>query len=110
MDKASVAAERIERIVATLDRIKAKRPALASRVERAEHILTVQLSVANRMRPIRIRRHADGTHTYIVKAGSKLQKIYTVEPLTFRCDCPDATNRNTACKHGIAAYVLESVG
>jgi len=110
MDKASVAAERIERIVDILDRIKAKRPALASRVERAEHILTVQLSVANGMRPIRIRRHADGSHHYIVKAGSKLQKIYTVEPLTFRCDCPDATNRNTACKHGIAAYVLESVG
>jgi hypothetical protein len=35
MDKASVAAERIERIVDILDRIKAKRPALASRVARA---------------------------------------------------------------------------
>ncbi len=102
--------QRIAQVVATLDRIKAKRPALASRVERAEHILTVQLSVANGMRPIKVRRHADGTHTYIVRAGSKLQKTYMVEPLTFRCDCPDATNRNTACKHGIAAYVLESVG
>ncbi len=109
MDKASVAAERIERIVDTLDRIKAKRPALASRVERAEHILTVQLSVANGMRPIKVRRHADGTHTYIVRAGSKLQQVYTVEAATFRCTCPDAVNRNTACKHGIAAYVLESV-
>jgi hypothetical protein len=101
--------QRIAQVVATLDRIKAKRPALASRVERAEHILTVQLSVANRMRPIRIRRHADGSHHYIVKAGSKLQKTYTVEPLTFRCDCPDAVNRATTCKHGIAAFVLETV-
>ncbi len=98
---------RIQEIVDTLDRIKAKRPALASRVERAEHILTVQLSVANGMRPIRVRMKADGSHEYIVRAGSKLQKIYTVEPLTFRCDCPDATHRGAMCKHGVACFVLE---
>ncbi len=100
---------RIQEIVDTLDRIKAKRPALASRVERAETILTVQLSVADGMRPIRVRMKADGSHEYTVKAGSKLQREYTVEAATFRCTCPDAVNRSTACKHGIAAYVLESV-
>jgi hypothetical protein len=100
---------RIQEIVDTLDRIKAKRPALASRVERAEHILTVQLSVANGMRPIKVRRHADGTHTYIVKAGSKLQREYTVEAGTFVCTCPDATHRGAICKHGVACFVLETV-
>ncbi len=102
--------QRIAQVVATLDRIKAKRPALASRVDRAEHIITVQLSVAGGMRPIRVRMKADGTHEYIVRAGSKLQRTYTVEPLTFRCSCPDAVNRATTCKHGIACYTLESVG
>lgn len=101
---------RIPEIVATLERIKAKRPNLASRVDRAEHILTVQLSVSNGMRPIKVRRRADGSHRYIVKSGAKLTKTYTIDPLTWTCDCPDAVKRNATCKHGIACFVMEHVG
>lgn len=102
--------QRIAEIVATLDRIKAKRPALASRVDRAEHILTVQLSVMNGQRPIKVRRTADGRYHYVVKSGAKLTKTYKIDPVRWECTCPDYRKRNKVCKHGIACYTLESVG
>jgi hypothetical protein len=54
-------AETMERDIA---RLKSARPQLASRIERAEHILVSQLSSANRSRPVKVRVHADGSRSY----------------------------------------------
>jgi hypothetical protein len=97
----------ITRIVEELDRIKEARPSLASRVERAEHIIVTQMSVSNGSRPVRVRLHADGTHEYRVRSGSKLQREYTIDPLSWTCDCPDHSKRNAACKHVVACFTLE---
>ncbi len=100
---------RVTQIVEELERIKAARPSLASRVERAEHIITTQLSVSNGSRPVRVRLHADGTHKYFVRSGSKLQLEYIIDPMTWRCDCPDHAKRGAACKHVIACFTLEGL-
>jgi uncharacterized Zn finger protein len=101
--------ESITQIVEELDRIKAARPSLASRVERAEHIITTQLSVSNGSRPVRVRLYADGTHRYFVRSGSKLQLEYIIDPLSWTCTCPDHARRNAACKHVVACFTLEGL-
>jgi uncharacterized Zn finger protein len=101
---------RIAQVVEELDRIKGARPTLASRVERAENIIVTQFSVSNGSRPVRVRLHADGTHEYLVRSGSKLMREYIIDPITWSCDCPDHAKRSAACKHVIACFTLEKVG
>ncbi len=97
--------DHIEREIA---RLKAARPHLTSRVERAEHILVTHLSTANGThKPVKVRLHADGSRSFTVRGCSKLRKAYTVSGSGFECDCPDFRRRHAACKHGIAAYILE---
>jgi len=103
MDKQSVA-EIMERDIA---RLKAARPHLGSRIERAEHILVTQLATANGSRPVKVRCHADGTRSYRVASGSKLRRSYLVSPATWGCECPDHRRRQAACKHAVACWVLE---
>ncbi len=97
--------DRIEREIA---RLKAARPHLSSRIERAEHILVTQLSTANGThKPIKARVRADGSRSFTVRSGSKLRRAHTVGGSGFECDCPDHRRRHAACKHGIACYILE---
>jgi len=103
VDKQSVA-EIMERDIA---RLKAARPHLASRIERAEHILVTQLSTSNGSRPVKVRVHADGSRSYSVRSGSKLARSYAVSPATWGCECPDHGKRRAACKHALACWVLE---
>ena len=103
MDTQSLA-EIMERDIA---RLKAARPHLASRIERAEHILVTQLSVTNGSRPVKVRVHADGSRSYRVASGSKLARSYAVSPATWGCECPDHGRRRAACKHALACWVLE---
>jgi hypothetical protein len=104
VDKQSLA-EIMERDIA---RLKAARPSLASRIERAEHILVTQLSVTNGSRPVKVRVHADGSRSYRVASGSKLTRIYRVDPAAaWSCSCPDHGRRRAACKHALACWVLE---
>ena len=106
MDTQSLAeiTEIMERDIA---RLKAARPHLASRIERAEHILVTQLSVTNGSRPVKVRCHADGSRSYRVASGSKLARSYAVSPATWGCECPDHGRRRAACKHALACWVLE---
>jgi len=103
MDTQSLA-EIMERDIA---RLKAARPHLASRIERAEHILVTQLSVTNGSRPVKVRCHADGSRSYRVASGSKLTRSYAVSPEFWSCECPDHGRRRAACKHALACWVLE---
>lgn len=98
------------RIEAELERIKAARPALRSRCERAESIIVGQLSLSNGSRPVKVRLSADGTYTYRVRSGSKLKREYVVDPHTWSCSCPDHRRRHAACKHVISCYLMERVG
>jgi len=103
MDTQSLA-EIMERDIA---RLKAARPRLASRIERAEHILVTQLSTSNGSRPVKVRCHADGSRSYRVASGSKLTRSYAVSPEFWSCECPDHKRRGAACKHALACWVLE---
>ncbi len=103
MDTQSLA-EIMERDIA---RLKAARPHLASRIERAEHILVTQLSTSNGSRPVKVRVHADGSRSYRVASGSKLARSYAVSPEFWSCECPDHKRRGAACKHALACWVLE---
>ncbi len=97
--------DHIEREIA---RLKAARPNLATRIERAEHILVTHLSTANGThKPIKVRVRADGSRSFVVRSGAKLRKVYTVKGSGFTCDCPDSRRRHSACKHGIACWLLE---
>lgn len=96
----------VGRVEVELERLKEKRPALRSRVERAEHIIVIQLSVSNGLRPIRVRLKSCGGHVYEVRSGSKLRRCYEVDPNARSCTCPDYSKRGAVCKHGIACYAL----
>ena len=94
-------AERVER---ELERVRAARPHIASRVERAGNILVTHLS-CRRQRLVRVMVDRDGRPRFLV-SGSK-GAVYAVDPADgFSCTCPDHHRRGAACKHGIAAYVL----
>jgi hypothetical protein len=88
-------------------RLKAARPHLGSRIERAEHILVAQLSTSNGSRPVKVRVHADGSRSYAVRSGSRLRRSYRVDPAAWSCSCPDHMRRQAACKHALACWVLE---
>jgi hypothetical protein len=100
-------AEVMERDIA---RLKAARPHLASRIERAEHILVTQLSTANGSRPVKVRVHADGSRSFRVRSGSKLGRSYRVDQTSWECECPDHRRSRAACKHALACWVLERAG
>jgi hypothetical protein len=89
-----------------ITRLKAARPNLVSRIERAEHILVTQLSTANGSRPVKVRVHADGSRSYTVRSGSKLCRSYRVSPASWSCECSDHMRRQVACKHALACWVL----
>ncbi len=106
MDTTTIA-ETMERDIA---RLKSARPQLASRIERAEHILVSQLSSANRSRPVKVRVYADGSRSYVVRSGSKLCRSYLVDQTSWECECPDHKKCDAACKHALACWVLERAG
>jgi hypothetical protein len=92
---------------AELERLRAARTALASRIDKAESILTRQLGNLNGFRPIRIAIHVGGGYSYRVLSDGKLGRSYNVDPQNWGCSCVDHVRREAACKHGIAAWVLE---
>ncbi len=95
-----------QRAEAELERLRQARPALASRIDRAEGIVCRQLGSPNGYRPIRIVIHPAGDHSYVVRSDGKLARSYTVDPHAWGCDCPDHRRRRAACKHAIACWIL----
>ena len=92
-------AERVER---ELERVRAARPALSSRVSRAEGLIVAHLS-CRRQRVIRVR--VAGACTRFLVSGSK-GAVYIVDPATWECTCPDAHRRGKGCKHALACWAL----
>ena len=92
-------AERIER---ELICVPAARPALASRVSRAEGILVAHLS-CRRQRVIRV-RVCGGRARFLVSGSAGA--VYVVDPETWECSCPDHHRRGKGCKHALACWAL----
>ncbi len=93
-------AERVER---ELERVRAARPALSSRVSRAANILVAHLS-CRRQRLIRVRVGRDGRARFLVCGSGGA--VYVVDPAAWSCSCPDHHRRGAACKHSIACWAL----
>ena len=93
-----------ERVEAEFLRLRTARPALSSRIDRAEHIVLVHLS-CRRQRTIRVRVAADGQARFLVSGTGGT--VYAVEPASWQCSCPDAHRRGKGCKHSIACWALE---
>ncbi len=102
MIETSVSQTIAERIEQELDRLRAARPALATRIDRAGNILVTHLS-CRRQRMIRVRVGLDGPRFLVSGSGGA---VYVVDPASWDCSCPDAHRRGKGCKHALACWAL----
>ncbi len=102
MDTITVAQTIAERIERELERVRAARPALSSRISRAESIVVTHLS-CRRQRVIQVRIR-DGRARFLVSGSGGA--VYVVDPATWGCTCPDHHRRGAGCKHAIACWAL----
>ena len=99
-----VMAERIEEEIA---RLKAARPILDARIDRAARIVVVQLSSPPASRPVRCRVRKGGRRVYLVSSLTSGGVTYEVNPADWSCSCPDAhRGSSVACKHSISSWLL----
>ncbi len=103
MDATSVVETIAERVERELERVRAARPHLASRIDRAANILVAHLS-CRRQRLIRVRVGRDGRARFLVSGSGGA--VYVVDPVAWSCTCPDHHRRGVACKHSIACWAL----
>ncbi len=104
MIETSVSQTIAERIEQELDRLRAARPALAARIDRAGNILVTHLS-CRRSNVIRVRVGADGPR-FLVSSASSKGAVYVVDPASWACSCPDAHRHGRGCKHALACWAL----
>ena len=105
MIKASVAQLLGERAEAELRRVRAARPHLGSRCERAEGILVSHLACGGSGGVIRARVRGRELVGFLVRGSGG--SVYRVEPWgSWRCSCPDHHRRGKACKHALACWAL----
>jgi hypothetical protein len=99
----------LEAIEEELARLREKRPGLASRIDRAAHLLVTHLS-DRRSGMIRVRVGSDRRPRFLVRSVTS-GGIYVVDPAEagWSCSCPDYHRRNAPCKHLVAAWCLKSV-
>src|SRR5215210_5321118 len=103
-DRRALLAESIE---AEIERIRETRPHLSSRLDRASNLLLLQLASPPRQRPVKVRIAADGRRRFLVSSASSGGVVYSVDPATYACSCPDAHRRGIGCKHGLCCFILE---
>jgi hypothetical protein len=106
-DRRALLAERVE---AEIERIREARPHLSSRLDRASNLLLLQLASPPRQRPVKVRIAADGRRRFLVSSTSSGGVVYSVDPATYTCSCPDAHRRGVGCKHGLSCFILRRVG
>jgi hypothetical protein len=90
-----------------IERIRAARPQLSSRLDRASNLLLLQLVSPPRQRPVKVRITADGRRRFLVSSTSSGGVVYSVDPATYSCSCPDAHRRGKGCKHSLACFILK---
>ncbi|PLS85065.1 MAG: hypothetical protein CYG60_14575 [Actinobacteria bacterium] len=94
--------ELARRIEAEIERLRAKRPALGERLNRAANLLVTHLS-CRRQGVIRVRVRQGRPRLLVSGSGGA---VYVVDPADWSCSCPDAHRRGKGCKHSLACYVL----
>ena len=105
MIEASVAQLLGERAEAELRRVRAARPHLGSRCERAVGILVSHLACGRSGGVIRARVRGGELVGFLVRGSGG--SVYRVEPWgSWRCSCPDHYRRGKACKHALACWAL----
>ncbi len=92
----------VAKIEQELERLRAKRPGLSSRISRAANILVTHLS-CRRQGVIRVRVRQGRSRFLVNGSGGS---VYSVDPADWSCSCPDHHRRDATCKHALAAYVL----
>lgn len=93
----------VEYIEQELSRLRQRRPQLDRRIERATNLLVVHLSSPGSV--IRVRVGA-GAPRFLVASLNDREAVYSVDPETWSCSCPDFHRNNFPCKHAICCYVL----
>ncbi len=104
MDTTTITQTIAEIIEQELDRLRAARPALATRIDRAGNILVTHLS-CRRSNVIRVRVGADGPR-FLVSSASSKGAVYVVDPANWSSSCPDHHRRGAVCKHALACWAL----
>ena len=97
----------LEAIEQELERLRAARPQLSSRISRAEDLLVTHLS-CRRQRLIKVRVNA-AKRCFLVSGTTTAGAVYVVSPDDWSCSCPDAHRHGRGCKHALACYVLGRV-
>jgi len=98
-----------ERIEAEIERIREARPHLASRLDRTSNLLLLQLASPPSQRPVKVRIAANGRRRFLVSSTSSGGVVYSVDPATYSCSCPDAHRRGVGCKHSLCCFILRRV-
>lgn len=92
-----------ERIDVETARLRERRPHLDRRIERATNLLVAHLSSPGAV--IRVRVGA-GDPRFLVASLNDRGAVYTVNPGSWACSCPDFHRNNSPCKHAICCFVL----
>jgi hypothetical protein len=94
-----------EQVEAEFVRLRVARPALASRIDRAENLLVSHLSCRRtRMVRVRVSSATDNKARFLVQGSGGA--VYVVDPASWQCSCPDAHRRSKGCKHSILCWAL----
>lgn len=99
----------LDRIEAEIERLKRARPGLEARITKASNILVAHLAGRPAMPIVRVRISKTGRPRFLFTSLTGNGAVYTVDPVSWSCSCPDHQRRDAACKHGLAAYVLARV-
>jgi len=92
-----------DRIEEEIQNLRARRPHLEARIDRAAGILVTHLACP-RQRVIRFRIAANGRGSFLVNGSGGA--VYTVDPTSWTCSCPDHHRRDAICKHALASFLL----
>ncbi len=58
---------------------------------------------------VRVRVDRKGRKVFLVRSFSTPGAVFSVDPSSWSCSCPDHHRRNLICKHGVSCYILSRI-